>query len=174
MYAGSSADGTDSFAEPIAPADAWPLQVVVAITSSREKSVGSGKGMKLSAESSPYYQAWVDSHPMDLDVARSAIANRDFARLAEISESSCLKMHAAAMCTQPPLLYWNGTTIDCLHRITELRAAGLPVFFTVDAGPQVKAVCMPESVDELRSELAAIPGVADLIVTGLGPGLESF
>jgi diphosphomevalonate decarboxylase len=47
------------------------------------------------------------------------------------------------------------------------------VFFTIDAGPQVKAVCLPEAVDGVKGALATLPGVQDLIVTGLGPGLES-
>jgi diphosphomevalonate decarboxylase len=50
----------------------------------------------------------------------------------------------------------------------------MAVFFTIDAGPQVKAVCLPAAADELRAELGKLPGVKDLIVTGLGPGLETI
>jgi diphosphomevalonate decarboxylase len=128
--------------------------------------------MAMSAESSPYYAEWVASHPSDLDTARAAIAARDFAGLADVSESSCLKMHAAAMSTQPPLIYWNGATVDCLNRIRELRAQGVPVFFTIDAGPQVKAICEPSVAGEVRAVIAGVAGVRDVIVTDLGPGLE--
>jgi diphosphomevalonate decarboxylase len=172
MYKGHAADGSDCFAEPLLPAADWPLTVLVAITASGEKAVGSGAGMTLSAESSPYYTAWVESHPADLDAARSAIAANDFAALAAVSESSCLKMHAAAMSTTPPLLYWNAATVACLNRIRQLRADGLPVFFTIDAGPQVKAVCLPAAADDVNSALTELAGVRNVIVTGLGPGLE--
>lgn len=172
MHAGSAADGSDSFAEPIAEAAAWPLCVLVAISTTREKSVGSGRGMTLSAGSSPYYRAWVDTHPADLDSARASIAAQDFARLADVSESSCLKMHAAAMAGHPALIYWNGTTIECLNRVRALRSSGLAVFFTIDAGPQVKAVCLPESASEVEAALRDVPGVTEVVVTGLGPGLE--
>ena len=172
MHRGSAADGSDSFAEPLADAQFWPLTVIVAITARGEKAVGSGEGMTRSADSSPYYRAWVDSHAADMAAARRAIAARNFSALAEVAESSCLKMHAAAMSTSPPLIYWNGATLDCLKRIGELKAAGMPVFFTIDAGPQVKAVCLPEAAAELGKELAKLSGVQDLIVTGLGPGLE--
>jgi diphosphomevalonate decarboxylase len=114
----------------------------------------------------------VDSHPADLDAARSAIAARDFARLADVAELSCLKMHAAAMSTRPPLLYWNGATVDCLRVVRELRTAGTAAFFTIDAGPQLKAVCEPGAIDAVRAALAAVPGVVDVLVTGLGPGIE--
>lgn len=172
MHKGSEEDGSDSFAEPLAPAGHWPLKVLVAITAQVEKAVGSGPGMSLSAETSPYYNEWVSSHPDDLEVARRAIAARDFESLAGISEWSCLKMHAAAMSTVPPLLYWNGATVDCLNRVRELRGDGVPVFFTIDAGPQVKAVCLPGTEGDVLAALEAVNGVREVIVTDLGPGLE--
>ena len=69
-----------------------------------------------------------------------------------------------------PLLYWHGATVDCLHHIRELRLQGVPVFFTVDAGPQVKAVCLPEVEEKVASALAAIPGVIATHTVGLGEG----
>jgi diphosphomevalonate decarboxylase len=172
MHVAKSADGRDSFAEPLLEAEQWPLEVVVAITAAGEKSVGSGSGMTRSARSSAYYPAWVATHPADLVAARAAIAARDFAALADVAESSCLKMHAAAMTASPALLYWNGATVECVHRVRALRQAGVPVFFTIDAGPQVKAVCAPEARGTVETALAATPGVVDVLVTGLGPGVE--
>ena len=172
MHRGQAEDGEDSYAEPLLAEDAWPLSVVVAITETAEKAVGSGRGMNQSAKSSLYYPAWVESHAVDMDIARKAILERDFAALAEVSEYSCLKMHAAAMTTRPPLLYWNGATLDCMRRIVELRDGGAPVFFTIDAGPQVKAVCEPEALAAVKAAMGAMPGVRDIIVSGLGPGLE--
>ena len=171
MHRGSNADGSDSYAEPLADAASWPLTVIVAITERGEKAVGSGEGMTRSADSSPYYRAWIDSHAADMAVARRAIRARDFAALAEVAEASCLKMHAAAMSTTPPLISWNGATLECLQRIGELKAKGLGLFFTIDAGPQVKAVCLPEAAGEVGRELSKLPGVEDVIVRVLGGGL---
>jgi len=42
------------------------------------------------------------------------------------------------------------------------------VFFTIDAGPQVKAVCLPEAAGEVARRLAALPGVLRVIPGGLG------
>jgi diphosphomevalonate decarboxylase len=44
------------------------------------------------------------------------------------------------------------------------------VFFTIDAGPQVKAVCRAEHADVVEVALRATDGVTDLMTTGLGPG----
>jgi diphosphomevalonate decarboxylase len=77
-------------------------------------------------------------------------------------------MHSVMMTTRPPLLYWSPTTLACMHRIGELRARGLPVFFTIDAGPQVKAVCLPDVAEEVSVAMLAVPGVLRVISGGLG------
>ena len=121
----------------------WPLRVVVAVTEIGPKTVGSTDGMVRTERTSPYYPAWVASSPADLGEARTAVQRRDFEALAEISESSCLKMHGLMMAARPGLMYWNGVTVECVRAVRRLRAAGVPVFFTIDAGPQVKAICLP-------------------------------
>jgi diphosphomevalonate decarboxylase len=172
MHLGARDDGSDSYAEQLYDGSHWPLEVIVAVTARGPKAVGSAAGMSLSAESSPYFPAWVESHPGDLATARTAIEQRDFSALARVAESSCMKMHAAAMATTPPLLYWNGTTVECIHAIMSLRNSGVPVFFTIDAGPQIKAVCEPSAADTVRRHLAGIAGVIETLRTGLGPGVE--
>ena len=172
MHAGTREDGSDSFAEPLLTADDWPLDVVVAVTTKTEKAVGSGPGMMRSAASSAYYPAWVETHPADMAAAKTAILERDFAGLAAVAESSCLKMHAAAMAADPPLVYMNGTTLEGIKLVRDLREAGSPVLFTVDAGPQIKAICEPSVSAEVEAALAKLPGVLEVIVSGLGPGLE--
>jgi diphosphomevalonate decarboxylase len=169
---GQAADGHDSVAHPLLDADAWPLKVVVAVTDTGGKSVSSTDGMNRTMQSSPYYPAWVDSVAADLDLARQAIEQRDFEVLAEVAEHSALKMHASALAARPGILYWNPATIACLETVRELRRAGQGVFFTIDAGPQIKAVCLPESAAAVAQALAELPGVARVIESGLGRGAE--
>lgn len=171
MHAGSSEDGSDAFAEPVLEASAWPLEVVIAVTTQQRKTVGSTEGMERSRLTSPFHADWIDSVPADMQEARTAIEARDFARLAHVSEHSCLKMHADMLSSRPPLMYWNAATLACLQRIRELREqTGLNVFFTVDAGPQVKAVCLPTDKDQVAGALRDVPGVEDVLISGLGKG----
>jgi diphosphomevalonate decarboxylase len=172
MHAGSAPDGSDSFAEPLLDGTAWPLEVVIAVTAKGEKEVGSRSGMTRSASSSPYYAAWVAGQPPDLAAARAAIRARDFGALADVAEHNCLKMHAAALAARPPLVYWNGATVECMHAVLRLRAGGVPVFFTIDAGPQLKAVCAPGARAEVERTLRAVPGVLELLASALGPDAE--
>ena len=44
------------------------------------------------------------------------------------------------------------------------------VFFTIDAGPQVKAVCLPESQSRVEDAMRATEGVRDVMTSGLGAG----
>ncbi len=155
---------------PLAPPDHWPLEVVVAITSLSAKPVGSTAGMDRTAETSPFYDRWIEAQPADLDEARSAVQARDFEKLALVSEHSCLKMHGLALAAKPGLIYWNGTTVTCLTVIRDLRARGIPVFFTVDAGPQVKAICEPGAIRQVAGVMRQIPGVLEVMTSRLGPG----
>lgn len=171
MHAGVRDDGEDARAEPLLAPEEWPLSVVVAITTHQAKSVGSGEGMQRTRLTSPYHQAWVDTVDADLIQARDAIARRDFEQLAEVSEHSCLKMHADMLATRPPLMYWNAASVACMQRIRELRMSeGLGVFFTVDAGPQVKAVCLPQDAERVAVALAQISGVEQILTSSLGQG----
>jgi diphosphomevalonate decarboxylase len=162
--------GATTVCEQIAaPAD-WPLEIVVAVTTSGRKATSSREGMAQSEQTSPYYDAWVQTHSGDLEAGLSAIRARDFPALAGIAEHNCLKMHAVMLTTCPPLLYWTPATLACLHRVQELRRDGVPVFFTVDAGPQVKAVCLPGVASDVAAALAELPGVVRILQSPLGEG----
>ncbi len=154
----------------IAAPDDWPLDVIVAVTAAGEKPISSGDAMQRSAVSSPFYQRWVDDQPEDLAAAREAVQTRDFARLAELSEHNCLKMHSVMWTSRPSIVYWNSVTLACMRTVRDLRDSGTPVFFTIDAGPQVKAVCSPDVSDDVAAALRGVDGVIDIMHAKLGVG----
>jgi diphosphomevalonate decarboxylase len=156
--------------EQILGPEEWPLTAVVAVTTEAKKSITSRVGMERSRLTSPYYSEWVNSHETDMEQAIGHVRSRDIFSLAELTEHNCLKMHSVMMTTRPPLLYWLPETLACMRKVIELRADGVPVFFTVDAGPQVKAICLPTSANEVASALREIPGVRRTITSDLGEG----
>jgi len=163
-------DDHSTVCEQILRPQEWPLMAVVAVTTDAQKPVSSRVGMERSRLTSAYYDAWVDSHQSDIHTALEHVRNRDFFSLAELAENNCLKMHSVMMTTRPPLLYWLPETLACIRKVVELRADGLPVFFSVDAGPQVKAICLPTSVNAVADALREIPGVREIIISDLGEG----
>ncbi len=150
--------------------EAWPLQVVVAVTETRSKTIGSGSAMQISRRTSPFYQRWLEQQSADLDEARSAILARDFERLSVIAEHNCLKMHSVMWASRPPLIYWNSATLNCMNTIRDLQAEGVAVFFTIDAGPQLKAVCLPGEAGRVGDALGSTPGVVGIMHSRLGAG----
>jgi len=146
----------------------WPMQVVVAITAPGPKAMGSTEAMEISRESSPFYKDWVSQQEHDLTVARTAIAGKDFTQLTTIAEHNCLKMHSLMWASRPPTVFWNAATMRCLQTVRRLQGEGCQVFFTIDAGPQVKAICLPDDAEAVRQALAETPGVQEIMMTGLG------
>ena len=160
----------DWAAAPLLDGESWPLEVVVAVTSEAAKRVPSTIGMESSRASSPFYGAWTSTATEDFNAARRAVRERRFDALADIAEHSCLKMHALMLSSRPALLYWNEATVAAIATVRLLREAGTPVFFTVDAGPQVKAVCAPNHGKNVAAALAKTPGVLRVVTSALGEG----
>lgn len=172
LACGSAPDGHDAVAAPLHPQEHWPLRVIIAITNTATKDIGSTEGMERTRLTAPYWDGWVQGQSHDLSVARRAIQDRDFQSLAEISEHSCMKMHALAMAAKPALIYWNPSTLAAMQTVTALRQDGLNVFFTIDAGPQLKAVCLPADAAAVHDALSQVRGVQTVMDVGLGDGAK--
>lgn len=169
LDAGNEADGSDCVARPLLPASHWDLRLLVVHAAKGPKSVGSTEGMERSRTTSPYYQAWVDTSPADLDAAEVALAERNLLALGQLMEHSCFKMHACMMASRPPLVYWRGTTLDVMHALWQARAEGLEGYATSDAGPHVKVLCEAKDAPALAERLGAVPGVTKLQSVAVGP-----
>jgi diphosphomevalonate decarboxylase len=170
-HRGERADGRDSMAEPLLAPGAWDVRMVVAVTSTARKAVSSSEGMRRAA-SSPLYPAWVETAERDLADARRAIVARDLDALGLVAEHSALKMHAVGLGARPPLIYWRGATIECVHRVWELRTCGVRGYVTIDAGPQVKVLCEPADADRIAAALRDVPGVERVLTCAPGTGAE--
>lgn len=168
MLCGEAADGHDSYAEPLADEKFWPLEVCVVVVDRNKKSHGSTDAMELSRKTSPYYQPWLAGQPEDLRQMRRAIKSRDFLRVAQLSESSCLKMHSLAHTSSPSVFYWHPTTVALMHWVWDARKNGRGVFFTIDAGPQVKIFCEPGAAKRTQEDVSKISGVVDVLFSKIG------
>ena len=170
MQAGTREDGSDAYARPLPEGDAWPLRLVVAVTAEGPKAIGSTEAMRRTAQTSPYYKAWIESVDTDLREARAAIAERDLRRLGAVAERSAMRMHASALAADPPILYWSAATIAAMDTVRQLRQQGVDAFVTIDAGPHVKVLCEPTRAEEVEAALGRTPGVLRTIVASPGRG----
>src|SRR6185369_17512140 len=142
-----------------------------AVVSTARKPVSSRDGMAR-AMASPFHPAWLAGADADLAEARAAIRARDLEALGLLAEHSALKMHAVGLGARPPLLYWRGATIECMHRVWALRQEGTRAFLSIDAGPQVKVLCTPGDAPRVADALGAVPGVQRVLTCALGGGVE--
>jgi diphosphomevalonate decarboxylase len=152
----------DSYAASIAPADHWPLVDLIAIVNREHKAVGSSQGHAL-AGTSPLQQARVQTAPQRLDRCRRAILQQDFEALAILAELDSNLMHAVMQTSTPPLFYWEPATLALMEEIPVWRGQGLAVFYTVDAGPNLHAICLPDAAEAVRARIAQIPGVESIL-----------
>ncbi len=157
----------DSFAYTFAPAEHWALADCIAVVSTRPKVVGSSQGHALAA-TSPLQAARVADTPRRLALAQDAILRRDFAQLAEVVELDTHLMHAVMQTSQPRLLYWHRASLEVMHAVRAWRAAGRPVAYTLDAGPNVHVLCPATLAESVAADLAVLPGVNEVRVATVG------
>ncbi len=160
---GERSDGSDSYAASIAPPEHWDLRVLVGVTSTGPKAVGSTLAMEQTRTTSPYYGAWIDRTHEAAREAVDAIEKRDFEKLGDITEQSALGMHAAMMAAAPPIVFFKGTTLDVFHLTRQLRQNGVGAYFTCDAGPQPKILCQAQDAAEIEAQLRGFPGIVNVI-----------
>ena len=143
-----------SFAQQIAPEYHWPIVDLVVIVDEQAKHTSSSTGHSLAA-SSPLQESRVADAPRRLQECRKAILERDFPTLTQIVERDSDMMHAIMMTSEPPLHFWTGSTLQVMAAVRELRAEGLSVCYTIDAGPNVHCLCLPESERDVLQALTA-------------------
>ena len=167
---GQQEDGSDCMAVQLAGPEHWPeFRMIACITSTKEKKVKSRAGMSQTLKTSPLYQGWLDTVNQDLDTVRAAIKEKDFTTVGKTAEENCLKMHATMVTTKPAIIYWNASTVTLMHAIQEWRDQGLECYFTMDAGPQVKILCLEKDAEEIVRRVKALGVIEDIRMVTPGP-----
>lgn len=137
--AGESAEQQQVF--QVATQQHWPLADLIVIVSDQKKSVSSTQAHQ-TAWSSPLFRPRLAGINERLQVARSAIANKDLNSLGTCLEADALEMHAVMMTSVPPANYMTPDSETILSWIRSERATGnFDAWFTMDAGPNVHIIC---------------------------------
>ena len=136
-HAGVRADGADSFAESLNYK--WSeLRIGILEISGAKKKTGSTDGMNHTVKTSVLYKSWPEQAVLDYKKLCDAIAKKDFIQLGETAEHNTLSMHATMISSQPSLCYWKPQSLAAMQKIWRAREQGLPLYFTMDAGPNLK------------------------------------
>ncbi len=169
---GERDDGADSHAGTLVEPAAWEVAMCLCLVNAGQKGISSRSAMKASVGTSPFFAEWARTTARDLEEAKEALDARALERLGAVTERSFLKMHAVAMTSDPPALFWKPATLSLLDAVHSLRRRALSAWATVDAGPHVAVLCRRVDAPRVREALAPIPGVRAIIVAGPGRGVE--
>lgn len=134
---GERPDGLDSHGVPLA--SLWPnLRAGILLVDHTSKPLSSREAMRLTRETSPYDRFWPEIVAHDRDAFLDTLSNPDFQTMGTIIERQALSLHWLMGTSTPPTLYTQPGTIRAIQQIYALRASGHIVYWTQDAGPNLK------------------------------------
>ena len=155
--AGTSADGTDSFAVQVAPREHWPdMHAVICVVSDDKKGTSSTAGMQRTVETSTLLQHRIKHVvPARMQALSAAILARDFDTFARITMQDSNQFHAVALDTDPPIFYMNDVSRAIIALVVEYNRVSvenhgkLKAAYTYDAGPNAVIYVKKENVREI-------------------------
>ncbi len=168
---GQSPDGSDSFALPL-PQTVPDFALLVLLLAPGRKAVSSTEGMLRSAATSRLFPWWPERCQQDCDAIQRALEAGDFSALGTVAEANALAMHAVCLTSSPPLLYATQDTLRVFQLAHDLRAEGLPVFVTLDAGPNPVLLHLAPTRARLHAELQGLFPQAPLLDLLPGDGAQ--
>ncbi len=170
-HRGEKTNGEDSYAESIVKKDYWKgFRMITTIVTESRKKTSSRAGMAQTIATCPYYEGWLKTIGEDLNTVREGIKKRDFNTVGLCAEQNCLKMHATMMTTKPAIVYWQPATMEIMQSVMMWREQGVDCYFTVDAGPNVKVICLEKDEKKINGMLSGLEGVKKTIACRPGDG----
>ncbi len=152
-------DGMDSFALPLD--SRWAdLRIGLIKVSTGEKAVDSRSGMNRTVDTAHLYQSWPLQAAADLQRLHQAITEQNFTLLGETAEQNALSMHATMIASWPPLLYWQPDSVAAMQSIWQARAEGVELYFTMDAGPNIKLLFTADAEAAVKQRFPGLEVVA--------------
>jgi diphosphomevalonate decarboxylase len=172
---GSKKDGSDSYASQIHDHKHWAeIRTIMLILDPKDKKIKGGEGMKISKESSPFYEQWIKESEKDLKDIKMAIKQKDFSRFGKVMESNCLRMHSLMISSTPSLIYLKPETLVMIEKIKSLRENNLECYFTIDAGANIMLLCLEKNVEKIIESMEGIPFIHDFIICSSGEDAKLY
>lgn len=126
------------------------------IMQDKEKTVSSREAMQRTVMTSSLYSGWSAKVQQDLLLVKSAIHSKDFDLLGKTAESNAMTMHALMLSAWPPITYALPETLTAMQTIWKLRQQGLALYFTQDAGPNLKLLFLTKDLTSVQEQFPSI------------------
>ena len=125
------------------------LAMIVLVLNENKKKISSRNGMELCAKTSMYFDEWVKQSEIDFINMKKYLAENDFKKVGILTEENALRMHKTTETANPSFTYFNEKTYEAMDFVKNLRNNGEKCYFTMDAGPNVKVLCLEEDLEKL-------------------------
>ncbi len=125
------------------------LAMIVLVLNENKKEISSRNGMELCAKTSTYFDEWVKQSEIDFVNMKKYLAENNFEKVGILTEENALRMHKTTETANPPFSYFNEKTYEAMDFVKNLRNNGEKCYFTMDAGPNVKVLCLEEDLEKL-------------------------
>jgi len=123
----------------------------ILIVSDREKSVSSSAGHQL-MENNVYASARYNQAQERLTAMLQALREGNLQAFVKMTEEEALTLHALMMCSSPSYTLMTPETLNVIQHIQNYRReTGIPVCFTLDAGPNVHILYPNEVAPQVSS-----------------------
>ena len=129
------------------------LAMIVLVLNEEKKIISSRKGMALCMETSTSFDEWIRQSEIDFENMKKYLSEGDFSKVGELTEENALRMHETTKNANPPFTYLTEKSFDAMEYVRELRKQGEKCYFTMDAGPNVKVLCLEEDFERLKDIL---------------------
>lgn len=125
------------------------LAMIMLVLEDKQKPVSSREGMKRCVETSTNFAEWVSQSEQDYKDMLVYLKENDFQKVGELTERNALAMHATTQTASPAFSYLTEQTYEAMDFVRQLRSEGEVCYFTMDAGPNVKVLCLEEDLEKL-------------------------
>ena len=126
------------------------LAMIVLVLNEEKKIISSRKGMALCMETSTSFDEWIRQSEIDFENMKKYLSEGDFSKVGELTEENALRMHETTKNANPPFTYLTEKSFEAMEYVKELRKQGERCYFTMDAGPNVKVLCLEEDFERLK------------------------
>ncbi|MFS9144819.1 diphosphomevalonate decarboxylase [Streptococcus infantis] len=128
------------------------LAMIMLVLEDQKKPISSRDGMKLCVETSTTFEDWIRQSEQDYKDMLVYLKENDFEKVGVLTEKNALAMHATTKTANPPFSYLTDASYEAMDFVRQLREQGESCYFTMDAGPNVKVLCLEKDLEHL-SEL---------------------
>lgn len=130
------------------------INMIAIVLNNSPKKISSRLGMKISYETSPFYDSWIKQTNEDFETIQNAITNGDFSTLGQTAELNAMRMHSLTLSANPSYLYLNKDSLLVIEMVKGLRDKGIECYYTMDAGPNVKIICQKKNIKAIVDNLS--------------------